>query len=144
MAPAVWNDDEFVSGGLKGITKFQGQLTEIEDDIEGKYGDQLALYFDECTVLESEEEVSLEGGKYTDWIKQTNKKNSVNQAFVGHITTLLDRARRWRPVPRRSQLGLWYEPYRYPRTEAISAYWATRYGHRSERRPGQTSPPLGA
>ncbi len=89
MAPAVWNDDEFVSGGLKGITKFQGQLTEIEEDVEGKYGDQLALYFDECTVLESAEEVSLEGGKYTDWIKQTNKKNSVNQAFVGAIATFI-------------------------------------------------------
>jgi len=87
--PAVWNDDEFVSGGLKGITKFQGQLTEIEEDVEGKYGDQLALYFDECTVLESAEEVSLEGGKYTDWIKQTNKKNSVNQAFVSNIATFI-------------------------------------------------------
>lgn len=86
---AVWNEDEFVSGGLKGISKFQGQLTEIEEDVEGKYGDQLALYFDECTVLESAEEVSLEGGKYTDWIKQTNKKNSVNQAFVGAITTFI-------------------------------------------------------
>ncbi len=89
MAPAVWTDDEFVSGGLKGITKFQGQLTEIEEDVSGKFGDQLALYFDECEVLESEEEVSLEGGKYTDWIKQTNKKNSVNQAFVAGITTFI-------------------------------------------------------
>lgn len=89
MAPAVWNDDEFVSGGLRGITKFSGQLTEIEEDIEGKYGDQMALYFDNCTVLESAEEVSLEGGKYTDWIKQTNKKNSVNQAFVSAIATFI-------------------------------------------------------
>ncbi len=89
MAPAVWNDDEFVSGGLKGITKFQGQLSEIEDDIEGKYGTQYALYFDECVVLESAEEVSLEGGKYTDWIKQTNKKNSKHQAFVRLITAFI-------------------------------------------------------
>lgn len=87
--PAVWNDEEFVSGGLKGITKFRGQLTEIEEDIAGKYGDQLALYFDECTVLESAEEISLEDGKYTDWIKQTNTKNSKNQAFVRHITTFI-------------------------------------------------------
>lgn len=89
MAPAIWNDEEFISGGLKGITKFRGQLTEIEEDVEGKYGDQLALYFDECTVLESAEEVSLEDGKYTDWIKQTNKKNSVNQAFVGHLQVFI-------------------------------------------------------
>lgn len=87
--PAVWTDDEFVSGGLKGITKFSGQLTEIEEDVDGKFGDQLALYFDECEVLEAAEEVSLEDGKYTDWIKQTNKKNSVNQAFVNHITTFI-------------------------------------------------------
>ncbi len=87
--PAVWNDDEFVSGGLKGINKFQGQLTEIEEDVSGKFGEQLALYFDECEVLESAEEVSLEGGKYTDWIKQTNKKNSVNQAFVEGITKFI-------------------------------------------------------
>ncbi len=89
MAPATWNDEEFISGGLKGITKFNGQLTEIEEDIEGLYGDQMALYFDECTVLESAEEVSLEDGKYTDWIKQTNKKNSVNQMFVQHIKTFI-------------------------------------------------------
>lgn len=87
--PAVWNDDEFVSGGLKGISKFQGQLTEIEEDVEGKFNTQLALYFDECTVLESAEEVSLEDGKYTDWIKQTNKQNSVNQAFVSGIATFI-------------------------------------------------------
>ncbi len=89
MAPATWNDEEFISGGLKGITKFNGQLTEIEEDIVGTYGDQMALYFDECTVLESAEEVSLEDGKYTDWIKQTNKKNSVNQMFVQHIKTFI-------------------------------------------------------
>ncbi len=87
--PAVWNDDEFVSGGLKGITKFQGQLTDIEDDIEGKFNTQYALYFDECVVLESAEEVSLEDGKFTDWIKQTNKKGSKHQAFVRHITTFI-------------------------------------------------------
>ena len=89
MAPAVWNDEEFISGGLKGITKFRGQLTEIEEDVDGKFNTQLALYFDECVVLESAEEVSLEDGKYTDWIKQTNKKNSVNQAFVGHLQTFI-------------------------------------------------------
>lgn len=83
--PAVWGEDEFQSGGLKGITKFVGELDEIEDDVEGKFGMQLALYFSEVEVLESVDEVSLEDGKYTDWIKQSNRTGSVNEAFATNI-----------------------------------------------------------
>ena len=83
--PAVWGEDEFHAGGLKGISKFNGKAKEFEEDVDGKYSLQVALYFEDVEVLESTDEVVLEDGDYTDWIKQSNKTGSVNEQFALHI-----------------------------------------------------------
>jgi len=77
-----WNPDEFVKGGRAGIERFYGKLKEVEEDVEGDYGPQVALYFEEVRIIEAADEVDLEDGEFTDWIKQSSKQNSVNHKMV--------------------------------------------------------------
>ena len=83
MAPSVWDSTDFVDGGLKSIVRFRGKLRETEEDVEGEYGAQVALHFYDVEILEAGDDVHLEEGLYTDWIKQSVKKNSVNHRMIG-------------------------------------------------------------
>lgn len=88
--PAIWSSGDATEGGLKGITQFVGKLSEVEEDVEGKdFGNgarlQLALHFYDVEVEESVDEVSLEDGKYTDWINQSSRKGSVNVAWLNAL-----------------------------------------------------------
>ncbi len=78
MVPAIWNSGDATEGGLRGINIFVGKLREVEEDVEGTYGTQLALHFYDVEVEDSADPVILEEGKYTTWTKQSTKKGSSN------------------------------------------------------------------
>jgi len=76
--PAVWNDDDFTENGLASVSEFVGRLIDVEEDVEGKFGDQLELHFEDVEIIEAADDVTLDEGRYTSWVKQSNKKNSTN------------------------------------------------------------------
>ena len=76
--PAVWNEDDFTEGGLASVAEFVGRLTDIDEDVEGKFGDQLELHFSDVEIIEAGEDVALDEGRYTSWVKQSKKKSSTN------------------------------------------------------------------
>jgi len=76
--PGTWNVDDFTEGGLASVEEFIGRLDNVEEDVEGKFGLQLELSFSEVEIIEAGDDVTLDEGRYTSWIKQTNKKNSTN------------------------------------------------------------------
>lgn len=78
MPPAVWTDDDFTEGGLASVVEFIGRLTEVQEDVEGKFGDQLELHFEDVEIVEAGDDVTLDEGRLTSWVKQSNKKNSTN------------------------------------------------------------------
>ena len=80
--PGTWDSSEATEGGLRGITKINAKLSDVDEDIEGKFGLQEALHFYDVEVLESTDPVVLEDGKLTDWVKQSSRKGSVNIAMV--------------------------------------------------------------
>lgn len=80
--PGLWNSAEFKASGFDSIKKFKGTLTNVEEDVEGKYGPQIEMTWDNVELLEAGEEVELADDRLTDWIKQTSRKNSTNQKMV--------------------------------------------------------------
>ena len=85
---AIWDVDEFVEGGLKGLTKFIGTLEGFEDDVDGKYGIQVRLDFVNVEIIESVEPIKLDNKEHTEYIKQGTRKNSVNQKMVADWTAV--------------------------------------------------------
>ena len=83
---AIWDVDEFVEGGLKGLTQFIGTLEGFEDDVEGKYGTQVRLDFVNVEIIESVEPIKLDNKEHSEYIKQGSRKNSVNQKMVADWT----------------------------------------------------------
>ena len=86
MAPAVWVEEEFTEGGLASVVEFIGRLIDVEDDVEGKFGNQLELRFNEVEIIEAGDDVTLDEGRYTSWVKQSNKKNSTNGKMMAEWT----------------------------------------------------------
>lgn len=80
--PAVWQEDQFVNGGLSGIEEFIGRLREVEEDVEsvfdGKPRTQMALHFYDVEIIASADPVVLENNLYTTWVGQSSRKNSTN------------------------------------------------------------------
>ena len=76
--PANWDTDKLTVGGLASVEKFIGRLESLDEDVEGKYGLQIALYFEDCELIEAGDDVTLENGKFTTWVNQSNKQNSTN------------------------------------------------------------------
>ena len=76
--PGVWEEDDFVEGGLASIEEFTGRLTDVEEDVEGKYGLQKELHYGDVEIIKAADDVTLENGRYTTWVKQSNKKNSTD------------------------------------------------------------------
>ncbi len=86
MAPGVWDVDDLVEGGLASIEEFTGRLTDVEADVEGKFGAQKELHFEEVEILKAADDVTLEEGRYTTWVKQSNKKNSTDGKMIADWT----------------------------------------------------------
>ena len=86
MAPAIWDDEGFSSGGVKGITRMRATLDSIEEDATSDQypGFQMKLNFEDVEVLETEtdELFEPEGGFLTMYQKQSTKKNSGNQFML--------------------------------------------------------------
>lgn len=80
--PGVWSTDDLVEGGLASVSKFVGRLDDVEEDVEGKFGDQKELHFSDVEIIEAADDVTLEEGHYTCWVKQSNKKNSTDGRMV--------------------------------------------------------------
>ena len=80
--PGTWNVDDLTEGGLASITEFIGRLDDVEDDVEGKFGDQKELHFSDVEIIEAADDVTLDEGRYTTWVKQSNKKNSTDGKMV--------------------------------------------------------------
>ncbi len=83
--PAIWDPEAFVAGGMRGIQRFSGALVNHEEDVEGRFGKpQIRFEWSDAVVLETEsdEEIVLEDGKFTDWVTQQSGKNSTNKRMV--------------------------------------------------------------
>ena len=78
--PAIWDDEGFTSGGIKGIIRMRATLDSIEEDVAGDYGMQMKQNFEDVEVLETEsgELFEPEGGFVTMFQGQSTKKNSGN------------------------------------------------------------------
>lgn len=98
MAPAIWEDDGFSAGGVKGITRMGATLDSIEEDVPGDYGMQMKQNFEDVKVLETEtdELFEPEGGMLTIYQSQSTKKNSGNH----HMQQA------WSAFCRREKLGV--------------------------------------
>lgn len=96
--PGVWNTDDFVEGGLASIEEFIGRLTDIDEDVEGKFGNQLALHFHDVEIVTAGDDVTLDEGRFTCWVKQSNRKNSVNSMMVADMVEFA-KAHDMGPVP---------------------------------------------
>ena len=80
--PALWNSDNFVEGGVKSISAFDGRLRSVEEDVTGKFGPQVSLEFYDIRNLEADDSFDTEDGEVTYFVKQSNKKNSTNGKMV--------------------------------------------------------------
>ena len=84
MAPAIWEDDGFSSGGVKGIIRMRATLDSIEEDMPGDYGMQMRLNFEDVEILktETDELFEPEGGFLAIYQNQSTKKNSGNHFML--------------------------------------------------------------
>ena len=80
---AGWARDDFSEGGLKGVKEFSGRLTNVLEDVEGRYSLQKQFNFSDVEIIESQEPVQLKDGNYTAWLKQSSNKKSVDFHIVG-------------------------------------------------------------
>lgn len=80
--PGFWDEDDFQESGFASIKRFSGILVDVEDDIEGDYGSQIAFHYEEVELLEAGDDVTLDEQKFTRWIKQSSRTNSTNQQVV--------------------------------------------------------------
>jgi len=79
---SIWNPEDFTEGGFKGIKKIEAVLQDLEDGVEGKYGDQIRFDFVNVSIVESEEPVKLNDNELTEYIKESQRTGSVNQKMV--------------------------------------------------------------
>ena len=84
--PAIWDDEGFSSGGIKGIIQMRATLDSIEEDtVSEKFpGMQMKLNYEDVEVLETETDELFEpdGGFLTMYQRQSTKKNSGNQYML--------------------------------------------------------------
>ena len=80
-----WNREDFVEGGVRGVTVFDGVLAEIEEEVPGKFEKLQDVYhFRDVTITESQEEVTLENDELTYYCTHSRRKNST----AGHLAQL--------------------------------------------------------
>ena len=90
--PGVWDRDAFVESGFDSIKKFSGTLVSVEEDVEGDYGSQIAFRWSNVEILEADCDIVLEDGEFTKWLKQSSRKNSMNQKVVDAYLDFKDEA----------------------------------------------------
>ncbi len=80
--PGTWDTEDFTEGGLASIEEFIGRLTDVDEDVEGKFGFQLEFHYEDVEIIEAGDDVILDEGRLTSWVKQSGRKNSVNSHMV--------------------------------------------------------------
>ena len=80
--PGMWDDDGFKESGFASIMEFDATLTEVEDDVEGKFGTQKQFVWTNVELVDAGDDVVLENGTFTDWIKQSGQKGSIDEHMV--------------------------------------------------------------
>lgn len=70
--------EAYTEGGVKGVTEFIGRLEDIDEEVDGQFGPQDEWHYHNVEVVESEEDVTLDEGRYTAWTKHSTRKNSVS------------------------------------------------------------------
>lgn len=96
--PGTWEIDDFTEGGLASIEEFVGRLTEVQEDVEGKFGDQLEFHYEDVEIVEAGDDVTLDEGRLTSWVKQSGRKNSVNSRMVADMVEFA-KAHDMGPIP---------------------------------------------
>lgn len=80
-----WNRTDFVEGGVRGVTVFDGVLIEVEEEVPGKFEKLQDIYhFSDVVITESQEEVTLENDELTSYCTHSRRKNST----AGHLAEL--------------------------------------------------------
>ena len=82
---AIWKSDEFSEGGFKSLKRFTGRLVNVEEDVEGRYSIQKRFDWQDCEILESSEPLTLKDGNFSDWMKQSGSKSSVDAKVVAKL-----------------------------------------------------------
>lgn len=96
--PGTWDTEDFTEGGLASIEEFIGRLTDVEEDVEGKFGDQLEFHYSDVEIIEAGDDVTLDEGRLTSWVKQSGRKNSVNSRMVADMVEFA-KAHDMGPIP---------------------------------------------
>lgn len=74
-----WRKEDFVEGGIKGVTEFIGILDEVEEEVPGKFDKLQDIYhFSDVEITASEEEVTLENNELTAYTTHSRRKNSTS------------------------------------------------------------------
>ena len=71
-----WDVEDLTEGGMASIQSFIGRLDEVEGDVEGKFGLQEEYRFSDVEIIEAGDDVTLDEGRLTSWVKESDKKNS--------------------------------------------------------------------
>lgn len=111
--PALFDSNQATKGGgARSITLFDGVFDEVEDDIKGRFGDQVQFTFIEVGNIESDQEVELEDDVFTYWMPQKTdetsslqRQNVMWEAFIkknkltgGNPDALMGVRMRWKKV----------------------------------------------
>ena len=79
---AIWKSDDFSEGGFKSLKRFGGRLVNVEEDVEGKFSLQKRFDWQDVEILEATEPLTIKDGNFSDWMKQSGSKNSVDAKVV--------------------------------------------------------------
>ncbi|KKM08216.1 hypothetical protein LCGC14_1726090 [marine sediment metagenome] len=82
---AIWKSEEFSEGGFKALKSFSGRLVNVEEDVEGKFAIQKRFDWQDCEIIETTEPLTLKDGNFSDWMKQSGSKSSVDAKVVAKL-----------------------------------------------------------
>ncbi len=82
---AIWKSEDFSEGGFKSLKSFSGKLVNVEEDVEGKFSIQKRFDWQDCEVIEMTEPITLKDGNFSDWMKQSGSKSSVDAKVVAAL-----------------------------------------------------------
>ncbi|KKK79891.1 hypothetical protein LCGC14_2828950 [marine sediment metagenome] len=80
--PGIWDEGGFKESGYASIKVFDGNLTEVSDDVEGKFGTQKQFVWTQVELIEAGDDVVLENQEFTQWLKQSGGTGSLDEHMV--------------------------------------------------------------
>ena len=80
--PGIWDADGFKESGYASIKVFDGVLTEVLEDVEGKFGAQKQFVWTQVELIDAGDDVVLENQEFTQWIKQSGGTGSMDEHMV--------------------------------------------------------------